>query len=299
LAAIYCLDTNHLGRKGLIASFLVPYSGGAVLVDTGPGSTIAAVTSALTEHGLVPEQVTHVLLTHIHLDHAGAAGWFANRGARVLVHPAGAPHLLNPEKLLASSRRVYGDRMDELWGEFMPVPAAHLTEVQDGTEIPIGELRFTALHTPGHAEHHIAYLLDNTCFTGDVGGVRRSGPFYIRLPFVPPETHLEKWRDSLNRIRAQKPARLALVHFGNYEDADAHLSYASCSLDQVEQWLETVMADVPDVETLRERYIAWMHAGGRAEGLDEEILTEYDHASPANMGASGLFRYWHKVSMAE
>jgi glyoxylase-like metal-dependent hydrolase (beta-lactamase superfamily II) len=299
MPTIYCLDTNHLGRKGLIASFLVPYSGGAVLVDTGPGSTVTAVASALAEHGLAPEQVTHVLLTHIHLDHAGAAGWFASRGAQIFVHPVGAPHLPNPGKLLASSRRIYGDRMEELWGKFLPVPVAHLTEVRDGAEISIGELRFTALHTPGHAEHHIAYLLDDTCFTGDVGGVRWPGPFYVRLPFVPPETHLGKWRESLTRIRAQKPARLALVHFGVYEDADAHLAYASQCLDQVEQWLERFMPEVSDVDALRIRYIAWMHAGGRAEGLDEETLTEYDHASPANMGASGLFRYWHKVRMAE
>jgi glyoxylase-like metal-dependent hydrolase (beta-lactamase superfamily II) len=207
--------------------------------------------------------------------------------------------MLNPEKLIASARRIYGEKMDELWGEFLPVPAANLTEVRDGAEIAIGELKITALHTPGHAEHHVAYVFRDTCFVGDVGGVRMAGPLYVRLPFAPPETHLGKWRDSLERIRETGCVRLAPTHFGIYEDAAVHLTFAGRALDEVEQWLEAVMPDIPDVETLRGRYVAWLHERGQALGLDEEILTAYDFAGPAQMGASGLFRYWHKVRMAE
>ncbi|HTX91142.1 MAG TPA: MBL fold metallo-hydrolase [Anaerolineales bacterium] len=292
---IIVIDTELNGRSGSIGSFLLPYAGGGILVDAGPGSTIESLTRALAVHGLEPGQVTDVLLTHIHLDHAGAAGWLARKGARIHVHPVGAPHLLNPEKLLASARRIYGDRMDELWGEFLPVPPGQLSEVRDGEEIRIGELTFTALHTPGHAEHHIAYLFDDACFCGDVGGVRRSGPFYVRLPFVPPETDLGKWHQSLERIRSTKPARVALTHFGIFADAPAHLTYALRMLEDVEAWLDKTMPDVPDVETLISRYIPWLHEIGRAEGLSDELLTAYDQASPANMGASGLLRYWQKV----
>ena len=299
MASIICLDTKFSGHKGSIAAYLIPYSDGAVLVDTGPGSTQESLTSALADYGLTPGQVTHVLLTHIHLDHAGAAGWLAGYGAQVYVHPVGAPHMLNPEKLIASARRIYGEKMDELWGTFLPVPAAHLTEVRDGAEIAIGKLRITALYTPGHAEHHVAYVFQDTCFTGDVGGVRMAGPLYVRLPFVPPETHLGKWRDSLNRIRMTGCANLAPTHFGIYNDAAAHLAFAGRALDEVEQWLEMVMPGIPDVEALHGRYVAWLHERGHALGVDESTLTAYDFASPAQMGASGLFRYWHKVRMGE
>ncbi len=295
MAPIICLDTKLSGRVGSIASYLIPYSGGAILVDPGPGSTQENLKSALAEHDLVPEQISHVLLTHIHLDHAGAAGWLAGLGARVLVHPLGAVHMLNPEKLIASARRIYGDKMEELWGEFLPVPANKLTEVMDGDQIEIGELAVLALHTPGHANHHVAYHFQDTCFTGDVGGVRLAGPLYIMLPFVPPETDFEKWRESLDRIRQLKCKNLAITHFGIYEDAQAHLALASRTLDEVERWLESVMPDIPDVDTLKTRYESWLHSRGITLGVSENVLNSYDYSSPTGMAASGLFRYWNKV----
>ena len=299
MVPVISLDTRLSGLKNAIAAYLIPYSGGAVLIDPGPGSILENLKSSLADNNLKPENVTHVLLTHIHLDHAGASGWLAGKGAQIHVHPVGAPHLLNPEKLLASARRIYGDKLEKTWGEFLPVPITNLKEVRDGEEIVIGELYITALHTPGHAEHHIAYVYQNTCFCGDTGGVRKPGRRYVRLPFVPPETHLGKWRSSIKRIRATGCRSIALTHFGIYDDAPAHLDLASLYLDEIEKWLELVMPEIPDVETLQERYIAWLHERGRLLGLDEETLTSYDFASPANMGASGLFRYWHKVRMGE
>jgi glyoxylase-like metal-dependent hydrolase (beta-lactamase superfamily II) len=297
--SVVCMDTKLSGYASSVASFLIPYSGGAVLVDTGSGSTQENLKSALSNLGLTPKQVTHVLLTHIHLDHAGAAGWLAAHGAQVFVHPVGVPHLLNPGKLIASARRIYGDKLEELWGAFLPVPAGNLAEVRNDAEIAIGELRIIGLHTPGHAEHHVAYVFQDTCFTGDVGGVRKTGPFYVRMPFVPPETHLGKWRNSLECIRQSGCQRLALSHFGIFADAPLHLAYASREIDAVEQWLETVMPEIPDAGTLQNRYISWLHERGKALGLSESTLLAYDFASPAQMGASGLFRYWHKVRMTE
>jgi glyoxylase-like metal-dependent hydrolase (beta-lactamase superfamily II) len=167
-----------------------------VLVESGPGSTLSALQSALASEGYSARDVTHLLLTHIHLDHAGAAGWLARQGAEVYVHPVGAPHLLNPEKLLASASRIYGDRMDSLWGEFLSVPEDRLRVAEDAQEIVIGNLRFLPIDTPGHAYHHYAYLFEDVCFTGDIGGVRIPGFPYMRVPMPPPELHLEKWRES-------------------------------------------------------------------------------------------------------
>lgn len=299
MATIICIDTDLYGYKNAIAAYLIPYSHGAVLIDTGPGSTLGNLKSALAIQGIKLEHITHVLLTHIHLDHAGAAGWLARQGAQIYVHPIGAPHLLNPEKLLASARRIYGERMDDLWGKFLSVPATNLLEVQDGAEIAIGNIRIMALYTPGHADHHVSYFVQDTCFSGDAGGVRKPGPRYIRLPFVPPETHLGKWRNSLNRIKTMGCKRIALTHFGIYDDAQAHLELACRDLDMVEQWLETVMPEIPDVKTLQGRFTSWLHEQGQAMGLGEGLLKAYDFASPIPMGASGLFRYWHKVRMAE
>ena len=296
---ILCLDAHLSGLENAIANYAIPYSNGIILIDPGPGSTLEHLKASLANQHLKIEDVTHVLLTHIHLDHAGAAGWFARKGAKIYVHPIGAPHLLNPEKLLASARRIYGDRTESTWGEFLPIPAAKLIEVQDGEEIDIDGNQIRALHTPGHADHHIAYLYEGTCFCGDVGGVRKAGKLYVRLPFVPPETNLPIWSESIKKILATGCASVALTHFGIYGDAQAHLEQALNSLEETEQWLETVMPGIPDVETLQEKYIIWLHERGRSLGVDEETLTNYDFASPARMGASGLFRYWHKVRMAE
>ncbi len=299
MTKIITIDTRLSDNENSIAAFLIPYSGGAILVDPGPGSTLDVVREALAKNKLSPERVSHVLLTHIHLDHAGAAGWFARQGAQVLVHPAGEPHMLNPEKLLASARRLYGDRMESTWGEFLPVPRANLMPVLDGEVLDFRELRIKVLHTPGHAGHHVSYFLDKTCFCGDTGGVRKPGWKYVRLPFVPPETDLGKWRESLKRIQLESPENVAITHFGIFADASAHLTMAREFLDEVDQWLESVMPSTPDVDTLKIRYIDWLHERGRQLLLDDTTLTSYDFASPVEMGASGLFRYWHKVRMSE
>ena len=288
------IDLNFLDRKGDIATYLLPHLGGAVLVDPGPESTLQAVLSALDMHGLASSDVTHVLLTHIHLDHAGAAGWFANQGAQVYVHPVGVPHLLNPEKLIASASRLYGARMNSLWGDIKSVPADHLVEVQDQAEITVGGLHIRGIHTPGHAEHHVSYLCEDIIFSGDAGGIRFERKRYIRLPFVPPETHLEKWRASLKRMLATGCERIAPTHFGIFDDANAHLVMAGQFLDEVELWLERTMPGIQDAETLEVRYADYLQTQGLAAGLDELAINMYDRGDPINFAASGLFRYWQK-----
>jgi len=238
--------------------------------------------------------VTHVLLTHIHLDHAGAAGWLARQGAEVYVHPVGAPHMLSPEKLLASATRIYGDQMDALWGEFLPVPEERLNVAEDVQEIVIGNLHFLPIDTPGHAYHHYAYLFEGICFTGDIGGIRIPGFPYMRVPMPPPELHLEKWRESVKRLRQERFNRIAPTHFGIYDDPDWQLDELEKDLDTVSRWLENVMPADPSIEELREKFTAWMEEQAVASGLNERVIKAFEVANPVGMSADGLLRYWKK-----
>jgi glyoxylase-like metal-dependent hydrolase (beta-lactamase superfamily II) len=291
---ILTLDLNFLGVPHAIASYLIPHNQGAVLVESGPGSTQAALQQGLNAYGLGLSDITDVLLTHIHLDHAGAAGWLARHGARIHVHPVGAPHLINPEKLLASAQRIYGDLMETLWGQFLPVPESRLSVVKDGQVISVGGLEFRALETPGHAEHHYAYRYEDTLFTGDIGGVRLPGPPHIRLPMPPPEFHYEKWRLSLRRLEAEGAERIAPTHFGIYEDPAWHLAALDRALDELESWMEEVMPLELPAGELNRRFLEWSERRSRAEGLDDGELHAYETANPSWMSSAGIQRYWQK-----
>jgi len=291
---VITLDLNFQGRKQAIAAYLIPHSSGVVLVECGPGSTLSALQAALAENGYSVADVTHVLLSHIHLDHAGAAGWLARQGAEVYVHPVGAPHMLMPERLLTSATLIYGDRMDELWGEFLPVPEDRLKIAKNEQEIVIGNLRFIPIDTPGHAYHHHAYLFEDICFSGDIGGVRISGYPYLRLPMPPPEFHLEKWRESIHRLRREKFDRIAPTHFGIFDDSEWQLNEIEKDLDAVSRWLEKVMPVDPPIEELRQMFSDWMDEQARASGLSEAVTKVYEVANPVGMSADGLQRYWKK-----
>jgi len=296
--SVITLDLNFQGRKQAIAAYLIPHSSGVVLVECGPGSTLTALQAALAEKGYSVADVTHVLLSHIHLDHAGAAGWLARQGAEVFVHPVGAPHMLDPEKLLASAGRIYGDRMDALWGEFLSVPEDRLTVVEDAQEIVIGNLHFIPIDTPGHAYHHFAYLFDDICFSGDIGGVRIPGFPYLRIPMPPPELHLEKWRESVKRLRQEKFSHIAPTHFGIFDDPDWQLDELERSLEAVSRWLDEVMPADPPIEELRRMFSAWMDEQARKSGLSETVTKVYEVANPVGMSADGLQRYWRKFRQA-
>ena len=295
---IITIDLNFQGKMQAIASYLIKHSDGAVLVESGPGSSLPALEVALVKEGLSPRNITHVLLTHIHLDHAGAAGWLSRQGAEIYVHPNGAPHLLNPEKLIASATRIYGDMMDKLWGEFLPVEQDKLKIPNDAEEIVIGNLRFLPVNTPGHAEHHFSYIFEDLCFSGDVGGVRIPGYAYLRAPMPPPELHFGRWRESLARLRSLKFARIAPTHFGIFEDAAWQIDELDKTLASMEKWLEGVMISDPSIEELRGHFTDWMNNEAREKGLSEDVLRAYSLANPVGMSADGLMRYWKKVRSA-
>jgi glyoxylase-like metal-dependent hydrolase (beta-lactamase superfamily II) len=206
--------------------------------------------------------------------------------------------MLNSEKLLASAGRIYGDRMDSLWGEFLPVPEDKLRIPEDAQEIAIGKLRFLPVNTPGHAEHHYAYLFEDICFTGDIGGVRIPGFPYMRVPMPPPELNLEKWRESVKRLRQEKFQRIAPTHFGLFDDPDWQLDELEKSLGDVSRWLEEVMPADLSIEELREKFTLWMEEQAVASGLSDQVLKVYEVANPVGMSADGLMRYWKKVRNA-
>jgi len=299
---VITLDLKFQGRARAIASYLIrrPKGDAVVLIESGPGSTLPGLEAGLAKEGLSPRDVTHVLLTHIHLDHAGAAGWLARQGAEIYVHRVGAPHMINPEKLLASATRIYGDRMDSLWGEFLPVPEDKLRVPGDNEEIEIGDLRFLPINTPGHAEHHYAYIFEDICFSGDVGGVRIPGYQYLRVPMPPPELHLERWHESIKRLQKEKFARIVPTHFGIYDDPEWQLREVEKGLDDAERWLEQTMSEDPSIpiEALRQSFTEWMVEQATEMGLSEDVVNAFTVANPPGMSTDGLLRYWKKVRSA-
>jgi len=277
---------------------MIKHSGGVVLIESGPGSCLDSMRAALAAEGFSPRDVTHVLLTHIHLDHAGAAGWFARQGAQIIVHPVGAPHMANPEKLLASAGRIYGDQMERLWGEFLPVPESQMRIIQDGEEVVVGSLRLLPINTPGHAEHHYGYIFEDLCFSGDIGGVRIPGHPYLRLPMPPPELNLERWHESISRLRKSRIKRIAPTHFGIYEDALSHLDQVDRALTAVDRWLQNTVSTEPPTAEFRPLFQEWMDSEARASGLSQDEMATYEVVNPSWMSADGLKRYWMKVRQA-
>ena len=296
---IQTIDLNFMDTPGTIAVYMIPHAHGAVLVETGPGSTTTALSIGLERHGLKISDITDVLLTHIHLDHAGAAGYLAQQGARIHVHNVGAPHLINPKKLLSSAKRIYGEMMDELWGEFLAVPEDRLSILEDGDVVEIGDLRFEVLDTPGHANHHNAYIFRDVCFSGDIGGVRLQETQFIRLPMPPPEFQLETWRESLVRLQQEyangRFQRIAPTHFGIFNDPGWHLNALEQVLNETEQWIIQVMSKEPTVEELKDIFLDWNQLRALEAGMKVDVLNAYEIANPSWMSAFGIYRYWHKV----
>lgn len=292
--SIDTLDLYFQNKKQAIASYLIRHNDAVILIESGPASTLPMLDSALANFGLSSSDVTHVLLTHIHLDHAGAAGHFSKMGAKIYVHPLGAPHLIQPDKLIASASRIYGDRMNQLWGEILPVEQNQLEVPNDAQEFTIGNLKFLPIHSAGHAEHHYSYLLNDICFSGDVGGVRIPGYPYLRVPMPPPEFHFAKWRESIQKLRKLNFKKIAPTHFGMYADVDWHLNTLQRDLDATEIWLEKIMPSQPSLETLRDEFTKWMEQQSREQGLSEEVIQVYTVSNPIGMSADGLLRYWKK-----
>lgn len=297
-AGLFEIDLDFQGEPGVIAAYLLKHANECALVEVGPTSTLDALLGGIQAAGVEPEAISKLLVTHIHLDHAGAAGSLVQRfpHLQVHVHEVGAPHLADPSKLLASAQRIYGDRMDELWGDVLAVPVANLVALTDEDSIRIGGSELTALYTPGHASHHIAYLTEDRreVFTGDVAAIRLQGYEYVRPATPPPDIDLELWTTSLDRLRALQADTLHLTHFGSFSDVDRHLTVARDQLYAWAEFIERLQAQGWQPEemklALRER------ADGEVLSVhqDQEAVRRYELAAPSGMSVDGYLRYFKK-----
>jgi glyoxylase-like metal-dependent hydrolase (beta-lactamase superfamily II) len=270
------IDLHFGGAPHAIGVYLVDTDDGLALFDCGPSSTIDALVAGLAAHGLQLQDVRHLLLSHIHLDHAGGAGSLVRRhpALTVWVSPVGRPHLVDPGRLEASARRLYGDLFDVLWGELAPVPEENI-RAADGDV-----LGWDAFPTPGHASHHVSYLREGTLLAGDAAGVRMPGASYVLPVSPPPDLSVESWHETVATIRARRPERLALIHFGVHEDVATHLDRLEGELDR---WAERVRDGMG-----QEEFVATARADA---GADADL---YDRVAPFWQSWAGLERYWVK-----
>ena len=291
---IHVLDSKHLGRPGIIAATLLETDEGPVLFDTGPESTFDAIANALSKLGSEPRNVRHVFLSHIHFDHAGAAWRFAELGATIYVHPRGAPHLIDPAKLVASATRLYGDDMERLWGKFSAIAPERVRILEDNDVVRVGPHEIRAIATPGHASHHHVYHWGENLFGGDVAGVRLGGG-PPAPPFVPPELDIEAWRDSIARIRALHPRKLYLPHFGLVPgDIGPHLDALEERVVRWSLWFRDRLRAGDDEQTLKTAFADYLIADLRNTGATESELVDYEQADPSFMAVSAAIRYWRK-----
>lgn len=296
---LWLLDLAFQGSAGVIGAYLFTGPDGHTLLETGPGSTLDALDRAVAAAGADLADVTQLVVTHIHLDHAGAAGSLLRRlpSARLFVHPVGAPHMIDPSKLLASATRIYGDRMDVLWGAFEPCPRERVVTLADDETVRCGTRTLRALYTPGHASHHIAFHdpRDGAVYTGDVAGVRLNAAKYVRPPTPPPDIDLEAWHASVERIRALEPRALRLTHFGPFNDPPRHLDELLRRLNLWRAWAERRLRE----EATRDQLVRELETESdlevTAESGDPTLAEGYELASPSGMTVDGLVRYLRKT----
>jgi len=273
------IDVMHLGRDRVIGAYEID----GLIVDPGPCSSMETLLAGLED------EPRALLLTHIHLDHAGASGSLVRRfpGLRVYVHANGAPHLADPEKLLSSAARLYGDDMERLWGDVLPVPAESIVALEGGESIQ----GFRVAYAPGHASHHVVYLHEATgdAYVGDIAGVRIPPLDFTIPPTPPPDIDIEAWESSLDAVAEWDPTRICLTHFGFAEDTQAQLDRARERL----RWLAALARDCD-----REAFMRQVAAEVGEVG-DEDVGLRHRQAAPPEQLWLGLERYWRKRDEAD
>ena len=291
------VDVRFLGTPRIIASVVLHGPGGAAIIDPGPTSTLPTLRAALAAAGLSVGDVRTLLLTHVHLDHAGAAGTLAheNPSLRVFVHEKGARHLVDPSKLLASAAQLFGDQMDRLWGEVRPVPETALVILRGGERIAAGGRELDVAYTPGHASHHVSFFSNDIgiAFVGDSAGVRLLPGGVNVPPTPPPDIDLDAWRDSIARIGAWRADTLFLTHFGPHRPAATHLSELVENLELTSSLARTSIAR-EGTDADREAWFAdeWRRVLRRR--MSSDAAHAYETAGRFDLNWRGLARYWRK-----
>lgn len=292
------IDLEFLGHPGVIATAVVHDATGVSLIDPGPSTALPRLRAALASKGMSVADVRQVLLTHIHLDHAGATGSLVDENPRieVLVHERGAPHLIDPTKLLASATRLYQQDMGRLWGEFLAVSAARIRPLAGGERIMASGRELHVAYTPGHASHHVSYFdaASRIAFVGDTAGIRRGAGTYILPPTPPPDIDLEAWRDSERRILAWDPQTLFLTHFGPHDGARVHFQELFSRLADWSTMVTRLLADERlDDQQRQDRFVEDVTRDLR-RAVGEAEAARYSRAGRLDYSWQGLARYWRK-----
>jgi len=294
---IHLIDALHLGTPHVVCVALVECGPAELmLVDSGPESVFQNVVEGVRKLGFDPAHVRHLLASHIHLDHTGGAWRWANEfGTRIYAHPKGAPHLVDPSKLVSSATRIYGEKLGYLWGAAGPIREEQVVAVEEGTKLRFGSKEIDVLYTPGHAPHHNSYWLEGerTVFAGDVAGVRIPGGPAIP-PFPPPDIHLETWKASLDKIRRLNPASLHITHWGRIDRPKQTLDALEERLFSWAEWMRQRMIEGKSESEMVTEFEQFTSEQLLANGTPKELLATYEQADPASMSVGGLTRYWRK-----
>jgi glyoxylase-like metal-dependent hydrolase (beta-lactamase superfamily II) len=281
-AAVAPIDLHHQGVERVIGSYLVETSDGPAVFDCGPTSALPALVAGLRERGVELAEVRHLLLSHIHLDHAGAAGAIVREHPHVQVHVSaiGAPHLVDPSRLEASARRLYGNAFEDLWGELAAIPEENIRIVGDRV------VGLECFASPGHASHHVCFAHeDGTLYAGDAAGVRIAPSRLVLPPTPPPDIDVAAWYATLDELERRAPKQLALVHFGAFDDVGPHLSELRERLGEWEQIVEG--------GATQDEFVERVHAGLGELGDDD--LQAVERAMPMWQSYAGLKRWVEKV----
>lgn len=299
-AGLDYVDVRFLGYPNIIATGILHGRSGVALVDPGPQTTLANLTDELGRRGMSVRDVTELVITHIHLDHSGGTGHLVreNPAIKVYVHALGAPHLIDPSRLLASASKLYGDDMQRLWGEILPVPIENVYELEGGERVRAGGRELRVAYTPGHAKHHVSYLdeASGLAFVGDTLGIRRPPATYVMPPAPPPDIDLQAWSASVQRILAWDPSSVFLTHFGPYRDPRSH---AAELLARLEEWAALVEGllrrpELTDAQRC-ERFVEEVRLDLRRRMSPQEA-DAYDRSGRIDYSWMGLARALRAVS---
>ena len=295
---IHYVDLDFQAHKHVIATAVIQSAGGVALVDPGPESCLETLRAALSSRGIGVGDITTLLLTHIHLDHAGAAGALVreNPEIAVYVHERGAPHMVDPTKLLASAARLYGNDMDRLWGMFLPVPGNSVRPLAGGERLEVVDRELEVAYIPGHASHHVGFFdrSSGVAFVGDTAGIRTSDDLFVLPPTPPPDIDVDAWMRSVALIREWRASTLFVTHFGPHEEVDTHLDTFLEHLEAMKTMARRILEreEVSD-EARTTAFVDEMRVYLQRH-LPSSEAALYDYAAPLSQCWLGLARYWRK-----
>jgi glyoxylase-like metal-dependent hydrolase (beta-lactamase superfamily II) len=293
---IHTLDHNFINMPQNIASYAIVSGKNVALIETGPASTLNTIQESLRHLGIQPRDIHNVFVTHIHLDHAGAAWWWAQQGATIHVHPNGAPHLIDPSKLVASATRLYKDKMDFLWGQINATPEHKVHIVHDGDTVEIGEIKIRAIESFGHAKHHHAYQLGDAAFTGDVTGVHLPEFDWVAVPAPPPEFDLETWTATLEKLLTFNFATIYPTHFGAIKNPRAHMTALIPLVRACAEFIREKMQQGLTRDEIVPIYMEWNAARCTENDKKRNAVGSYMGANNQDLSVDGIMRYWNKKS---